>query len=86
MKSVMRRIVERMGAHHDSLTHQPRSELELAEDLGLNVEDVRIAVQMMRSQGLLEIRAEGGEPGLALSAEGLREYHAYRGEELVRRR
>ncbi|MDW7711460.1 MAG: hypothetical protein SCH98_13390 [Deferrisomatales bacterium] len=81
MKSVLRRIVERMGARGDAPRHRLQSELELADELGIAVEDVRIAVQMMRAQGLLEPRVEGGEPGLALSEEGLREYRAYRGEE-----
>lgn len=80
MKSVIRQIVELMGDQHEALSHRLLSELEIANELEIGVEEVRIATAMMQSRGMLQTQVEGGESGLALSEKGLQEYRAYRSE------
>ncbi|GAB4261233.1 MAG: hypothetical protein Kow0092_10600 [Deferrisomatales bacterium] len=78
MKSVIQQIVELLGRHQRAGATRRFTELDLAEELGLNFDDVRIAVAMMGDQGLLAGRREGDAVVFELSEKGLAEYARYR--------
>ena len=81
MKSLVRQIVEHMGEKHESGRPHLASELDMADELGANVDDVRIAVGMMAEQGLLTKNEFHGETVLTLSEKGWEEYRSYLGSD-----
>lgn len=77
MESIIRRIVEWMGANHQARDHRLLSELDVAAELGVEAADVEIALGRMASEGLLERGTVEGRSALRLSAKGLAAYRNF---------
>jgi DNA-binding transcriptional regulator PaaX len=77
VESLIRRIVEWMGAHRDAPEHRLLSELDVATELGVEAADVEIALGRMASEGLLERGTVEGRTALRLSEKGLAAYRNF---------